>query len=184
MQPPDDSVIACATSTLAIRQLQLDDLPAALAIQAEVYPAFLCEDLAAFASRLAVVPSYCLAATRAEKLVGYILAHGWAAGSPPSIGAVLRVDPSREVLFIHDLAVSSAGRGAAIGRELFERVSGLAGRDGLWHAELIAVEGAAPYWQALGFSHAATTGELAAKVAAYGPAAQWMRKEMAGTQAT
>lgn len=180
MRPPDDSVTACSTSGLAIRPLQMADLPAALAIQSEVYPAFLREDLAAFASRLAVVPSYCLAATRDERLVAYLLAHGWATGSPPPIGAVLQTHPPREVLFIHDLAVSAAGRGAAIGRNLFERVAGLAGRDGLRHAELIAVEGAAPYWQALGFADAAATGELAAKVAAYGPAARWMRKEIVG----
>ncbi len=177
-------MIAYSKSTLAIRPLELADLPAALAIQSEVYPAFLREDLVAFASRLAVVPSYCLAATRAQELVGYLLAHGWATASPPPIGAVLQTDPSNEVLFIHDLAVSSTGRGAAIGRELVTRVSDLARRDGLRHAELIAVEGAAPYWQALGFSHAATTGELAAKVAAYGPAARWMRKEIVGTLPT
>lgn len=183
MQPPDDSMIASSTSALAIRPLLVTDLPAALAIQSEVYPAFLRENLAAFASRLAVVPCYCLAATREERLVGYMLAHGWPTGAPPPIGAVLQANPPSEILFIHDLAVSSAGRGAAIGHQLVTRVSDLARRDGLRHAELIAVEGAAPYWQALGFSTAATTDELAAKVAAYGPAAQWMRKEIVGMQA-
>ena len=46
-------------------------------------------------------------------------------------------------------------------------------------AELIAVEGAAPYWRALGFTEPSIPPALAAKVAAYGPAARWMSRPLA-----
>lgn len=162
----------------AIRPLAARDLSAAVAIQLEVYPRFLAEDLAAFAGRLAVVPSYCLAATRDEALVGYLLAHAWQSAAPSAIGAVLGGPAPREVLFIHDLAIALAGRGGAIGHALVERTFALAAADGLPRAELIAVEGAETYWRGLGFTEPMASPDLAAKVAEYGPAARWMERTL------
>ena len=64
-------------SALAIRRFDKADLSAALAIQGATYPTFLIEDAAAFASRIALPASYCLAAVRGGALVGYLLADGW-----------------------------------------------------------------------------------------------------------
>lgn len=163
---------------ILIRPLRRSDLPAALAIQAEAYPSFLREDEAAFASRLEMAASYCLAATRDGELVAYLLAHGWPGGSPPAVGAVLPRDRLVGVLYIHDLAVSAGGRASGLGRDLVARALGLAARDGLPKAELVAVEGAADYWRRLGFAEAAPSPALAAKVSAYGPAARWMTREI------
>ncbi len=161
---------------IAIRSLTCDDLPAALRIQFDSYPPFLCEDEAAFASRLHVASSYCLAATRNDAVVGYLLAHGWAAQSPPPIGTQLPHTAPREVLFIHDLAIGAGGRGLGLGRKLVARAFDLALADGLKIAELIAVRDAGSYWQTLGFSDAIASSSLQAKVAAYGPEARWMTK--------
>jgi GNAT superfamily N-acetyltransferase len=162
--------------TIDVRALTTADLPPALSIQSATYPAFLLEDADAFASRLALPASYCLAATRDGALVAYLLAHGWPARSPPPVGTVLRAPADSEVLFIHDLAVSAAGRGSGIGGRLVGRALALAARDGLAAAELIAVEGAAGYWRKLGFADAPASAELAAKVAGYGPTAGWMER--------
>lgn len=168
---------------IAIRPLTAADLPQALAIQSLAYPAFLREDAAAFASRLTLRQSYCLAATRAEArgetLIAYLLAHGWPSGSPPAIGMILSEPDRCTVLFIHDLAVAPGGRGTAIGKRLIDVATVAAARQGLARAELIAVEGAAPYWQRLGFAEETISPALAAKVAAYGPAARWMTRPIA-----
>ena len=162
-----------------LRRLKRADLPAALKIQSETYPAFLLEGEEAFASRLDVAAPYCLAAIREEGLVGYLLAHGWPHRSPPEIGASLSRTAPGEVLFIHDLAVGSTGRGLGIGRKLVGEAFELAARDGLQAAELIAVEGAAPYWTRLGFTQAASIAPtLASKVADYGTAARWMERRI------
>lgn len=166
-------------SAFSVRALEPADLPAALAIQSETYPAFLLEDERAFASRLDLAATYCLAATHDGTLIAYLLAHGWPRQAPPAVGTVLGADAS-EVLFIHDLAVSPAGRGSGIGRTLVARAFDLAAGDGLKTAELIAVEGAAGYWRTLGFAEAAASADLAAKVAAYGPRARWMTREIRG----
>jgi GNAT superfamily N-acetyltransferase len=164
---------------LAIRALEPSDLPAALALQAAVYPAFLVEPEDAFVSRLRLSGSYCLAALSGAVLVAYLLAHGWRSESPPPVGAMLSDGGASDVLFIHDLAVSPAGRGTGVGRALVDRAFAAAARDGLTRAELIAVEGAASFWQRLGFVEAGGPTALRAKVAAYGPDARWMTRLLA-----
>lgn len=163
---------------ILVRHLGTADLSAALAIQSQAYPAFLREDAGAFASRLNVAAPYCLAATRGDALIGYLLAHGWPSQAPPAVGAHLATDAPSDVLFIHDLAISSAGRGSGIGRKLVDGACEMAARDGLKMVELIAVEGAANYWRTLGFAQAAAPAALAAKIAAYGPEARWMTREI------
>lgn len=163
-----------APAAITVDRLEHGDLDAALAIQAQAYPAFLRESAEAFASRLDLAQSYCLAARRDGALIAYLLAHGWAGEAPPPVDSVIAAEAPCEVLFIHDLAVAAEGRGAAIGSELIARVFALAAADGLTRAELIAVAGAASYWQGLGFREPATSAALAGKVAAYGPEARWM----------
>lgn len=159
---------------LFLRALRPGDLPTALRIQSENYPPFLHEDEAAFASRLHIEASYCLAATLDDVVVGYLLAHGWPAQSPPPIGVQLPSTASSEVLFIHDLAIAAGGRGLALGRKLVNQSFALARADGLAIAELIAVQGAGSYWRTLGFSEAITTHSLEAKIAVYGSDARFM----------
>lgn len=168
---------------IRIRSLEAADLPQALTIQAANYPAFLWEDEAAFASRLDVASSYCLAAERDGVLVGYLLAHGWVSESPPPIGTILDKTIVGDVLFIHDLAVAPAGQGAGLGRRLIDQAFARAAADGFGRAELIAVEGAAPYWRGLGFADGSALPELAAKVAAYGAEARWMTRAIGGLDA-
>ena len=170
--------MASSLAGLVIRQLARDDLASALALQAASYPAVLREGTEAFASRLDVPASYCLAALRDGTLVAYLLAHGWAAGAPPPIGAVLEADGPGEVLYIHDLAVSGGERGSGLGRQLIGRAFARAARDGFRRAELIAVEGAAGYWRTLGFVEGSPSAALAAKVGAYGAGARWMTVDL------
>lgn len=80
------------------------------------------------------------------------------------------------MLYLHDLAVAPAGRGAGIGRALVARAFELAARAGLPEAQLIAVEGADRWWAGLGFREPPIPPDLAAKVAAYGPRARWMTR--------
>lgn len=165
---------------IVIRPLTAPDLPAALTIQDEAYPAFLREDPAAFASRLDAARCYCLAATDGDLLIAYLLAHGWMRRAPPAIGQHIPPDAPSDILYIHDLAVSASGRRSGIGNALIARAFAEASRDGLTEAELVAVEGAAPYWSRLGFRPVTDDPALAAKVAAYGAQARFMRRMIAG----
>lgn len=164
--------------TISIEALGRQDLPAALSIQAETYPTFLIEDEDTFLSRINRTASYCLAAKHGEELLGYLLAHSWRRQSPPPLGTVLPDDVPSEVLFIHDLAVSSAYRGLMVGQRLITRAFELAAQDGLRSAELIAVEGAADYWRRLGFVEGEVSRKFLEKLGTYGPSARWMTCEV------
>lgn len=149
-------------------------LPEALRLQAQVYPPFLVEPEDAFASRRTTAAPYCLAAERDGVLVAYLLAHGWPRETPPPVGAVLDPTIRGDTLFVHDLAVSPAARCTGVGRALVEHTVTLARADGVGRAELIAIEGAAPFWTGLGFAPGPASPALAAKVAGYGAGARWM----------
>jgi len=166
------------TSLISIRRFARSDLAHALAIQSQVYPAFLIERSASFSSRLEATMPYCLVARVDGQLVGYMLAHGWRRHAPPPLDTPLDGIASADILFIHDLAVGAAGRGRGIGRRLVERACDLAVHDGLRSAELVAVEGAADFWQAMGFIALDATPEIAAKLAGYGRGATWMGRTM------
>ena len=158
------------------------DLPQALAIQSACYPPFLLEDENAFASRITLGASCCLAARRGDALLGYLLAHGWPGQSPPPVGTILRDGGAGEVLHLHDLAVAPAARGLRLGEQLVDAAFALAAGLGLRQAELIAVEGAAPFWRRLGFAEAPVSPDLAAKVHGYGEEARWMVRAMVGAE--
>lgn len=165
-------------SAISIEALRQQDIPAALNLQREAYPPTLLEEEDVFLSRINLAASYCFAAKHGEELLGYLLAHGWKRQSPPPLGTVL-VDCARsEVLFIHDLAVSSSSRGLGVGHRLVTRAFELAAQDGLRSAELIAVEGAADYWRRLGFAEGAVSGELSEKLSTYGTLARWMARDI------
>ncbi len=171
--PPADQ------NDLVVRRMQTEDLPAALELQSQSYPEFLVESEQAFASRLDVAAPYCLVALLDGALAGYLLAHGWPRQSPPAVGEILSRTAASEVLFIHDLAVGPAGRGMGIGRKLVQSAFEMAGRNGLQLAQLIAVEGAATYWENQGFTYAFTNPPLTNKVAKYGSKARWMERQFA-----
>ena len=164
--------------SISIKALARDDLRAALNVQAEAYPTFLVEEQGVFLNRIKLRTSYCLAAKHGDELLGYLLAHGWIRQSPPHIGTLLADGMPSEVLFIHDLAVSSAKRGLRVGQRLITRAFELAAQDGLCSTELIAVEGAADYWRQLGFVEEAVSGELLEKLGTYGTLARWMSRKI------
>ena len=165
-------------TAVTIRSLTESDLPAAIAVQAAVYPVPLLEEPDAFASRLHLPQSYCLAAVCDGRLIAYLLAHGWPSKNPPALDAALSPARQNEVLYIHDLAVAPLGRGLRLGQRLLQCAFELAVRDKLTDAELIAVEGAAPYWRRLGFIEPEVPDSLRRKVTAYGKGARWMARAL------
>ncbi|MEL7684333.1 GNAT family N-acetyltransferase [Citromicrobium bathyomarinum] len=161
---------------MQIAPMEPGDIPEALAIQSQAYPASLQEDAPVFAARLALSPSFCFTARRAGAMAGYLIAHGWERANPPAIGTLTGPAGASEVLYIHDLAIAPGARGLRLGERLVARAFDAARASGLCEAELVAVEGAHSFWHQLGFreGHSAA---IAAKLASYGADARWMRLE-------
>ncbi|HUH89171.1 MAG TPA: GNAT family N-acetyltransferase [Lysobacter sp.] len=165
-----------STSGGRLRPFRSADLPAALALQASAYAPALRDSPAAFASRLAIAAGCCRVAERDGELCGYILAHPWPSGMPPAVDTVLDAPPddADRVLYVHDLSVSSTATGAGFGRRLVDCALDAARRAGLQRAELVAVPGAAQFWQRLGFEALPVAGTLAEQVHGYGREAVYM----------
>lgn len=163
---------------LVLRPMAPQDLPAVLDLQARGYPPALHDSDAAFLSRMALAPALNLTVWRGDALAGYLVSHPWAAGDPPPVDAVLDPMTPAECWYVHDLSVAQAAQGLGLARMLLA-----AGRDaaldlGLTRSELIAVEGAAPFWRRQGWGEpAAIAPSLALKVSGYGPAAVFMTRE-------
>src|SRR5690606_39267636 len=86
------------------------------------------------------------------------------------------VAPDADTLYIHDLAVTDAGRGTGAGRALVQSAMQAASGRGLRNACLVAIQGSVRYWERFGFEAVgAPAARIAAKLASYGRAAQLMR---------
>ena len=102
----DRSVTGGDGAQMQIAPMEPGDIPEALAIQSQAYPASLQEDAPVFAARLALSPSFCFTARRAGAMAGYLIAHGWERANPPAIGTLTGSVGASEVLYIHDLAIA------------------------------------------------------------------------------
>jgi GNAT superfamily N-acetyltransferase len=163
---------------LVLRPMAPQDLPAVLALQATGYPPALHDSADAFLSRMALAAELNLTAWREGELAGYLVSHPWAAGSPPPVDAVLDPATPADCWYVHDLSVAQAARGLGLGKILLAagREAAMARR--LTRSELIAVDGAAPFWRRQGWAApAAIAPDLALKVAGYGPSAVFMTRE-------
>ncbi|RZP17337.1 MAG: GNAT family N-acetyltransferase [Erythrobacter sp.] len=161
-----------------IDRLKAEDLKAAIAIQREIYPEKLIESEPVFSSRIGLEGSYCLSAKSDDVLLGYLIAHAWIANSPPALGAVLADPAPKEILYVHDLAVSHHGRGRGVGRKLINRAMATAADEGVAEAQLIAVRGAGSFWEQLGFEKIVASSNLKKKLQSYGSDSVWMTRPL------
>jgi predicted N-acetyltransferase YhbS len=168
---------------LQLKVIGTADLPAVLALQAQCYgPEFL-ESAEAFEAKLrAARHLHCsyLAVVAGEPLA-YVVSLPVDDGQLPALDAP-SVSPARapRTLYLHDLAVSPAGRARRLGHQLVRQVVHRAQDMGLTQVALVAVQGSRRYWEHQGF--VATPSPLppavAEKLASFGPGATLMRRAL------
>lgn len=160
---------------VAPRRLTLDDIADAMAIQAACYPPLVHDGEVAFASRIKVAPDWCWAVESDGRLDAYLLSHPWPSMAPPEPDTVL-AKAEGEVWYIHDLSVAPHARGRGLARPLLAAC--LDAHSAVARSELIAVEGAAPFWERLGWSPIDGAAQsLTDKVSGYGPTALYMARD-------
>ncbi|QOY62194.1 GNAT family N-acetyltransferase [Lysobacter sp. H21R4] len=164
----------------SLRALREDDLPAVFALQTESYTPALRDSLPAFASRLRIAAGCCHLAEADQLAMGYILAHPWLSRRPPAVDTVLSPPPSDgpRLLYVHDLSVSARAKGTGLGGRLVDAALEAGRRGGLLSAELVAVPGAAGFWQRMGFRSLDVAPDLARKVRQYGDGALYMARAL------
>lgn len=164
---------------MTIRQMTPADLPQVLALQHLAYPPELWDAAAAFESRLRLAPTTNLVLERDGAIAAYLISHPWASQAPPPVDTALDALPAPpHVWFIHDLTTAPSLRGSGAGRRLYQAGAQAAEALGLATAELIAIEGAEPFWARLGFRRWEAGADLAMKVAGYGVQAVYMAQPL------
>jgi GNAT superfamily N-acetyltransferase len=163
------------------------DLDEVMAIAAAVHAGFF-ERREVFAERLALYPQGCWLAAPADEgrsgarhsmkaaACGYAFMHPARLGHPPALDQLLhRLDPDADCLYLHDIALLPAARGAGLGRGLIELLAALMAREAHAQAALVAVHGSAPYWRSRGFhAYEAVTPDLRDKLASYSDEALYL----------
>ncbi|WP_431289447.1 GNAT family N-acetyltransferase [Roseateles chitinivorans] len=83
-------------------------------------------------------------------------------------------------MYLHDLAVSPAGRAKRLGHKLVQQVVHRAQDMGLTQVALVAVQGSRAYWERHGFSDAEAplSDALIEKLASFGSGATLMRRSL------
>lgn len=163
------------------------DVDAVLTAQAQAYPRFLLESAAFFRNRLALAPSYCWVAETAwpqpdspagPDLLGYLVSYPWDAGLPPALDVALGALPAgADHWFLHDCAVAPTAQGLGVGQALLQTAAQGAMTHGLRRASLVSLASAVGYWERHGYAPVALQdGELAEKLAGYGPKARYMSR--------
>lgn len=146
-----------------IRPMRRHDLQPVLELQNQIYPPAYREPADVFASKLALAAPFCMVVDSANGIVGYLLAHPWLADRPPPLFTTLETLPaSPSSLFIHDLALLPTARGRLLAEALLRQSAVAAQASGLTHATLVAIHGAASYWQRRGFSETDVASDAAA----------------------
>ncbi len=167
---------------LQLKVIDTADVPAVMALQAECYgPAYL-ESAAAFEAKLRATRGlHCsYLAVDGDRTLGYVVSLPIGREGLPALDATeVERAVAPDSLYLHDLAVSPAGRAQRLGHKLVQQVVQRAQDMGLRQISLVAVQGSADYWQRLGFrDDHASSAALAHQLASFGPDARLMRRDL------
>lgn len=165
---------------IALRNATTADLLAIVTVQQHCYGEHFLESADSLRAKLAATPETCWLAHRDGEALGYLLTLPVDADTFPAFNAQHFFRSAAPTLFyLHDLAVTPAGRSLNIGRQLLEKALAAATASGLAAAGLIAVQASRDYWCRHGFAEVdASSRGLLKKVASFGEDARYMERAL------
>jgi ribosomal protein S18 acetylase RimI-like enzyme len=137
---------------MRLRGLTAADIAALHDLEARCYLPSLHESDAAFLRLIELYPDGAIGAFDAGGLCGYAIGVPLSAGMTLALRAPLAAIPeAADTFYIHDVAVAARCRGTGLGRALAARLLEVARAGGFTRAELVSVQGSAPFWEKFGF---------------------------------
>lgn len=135
-----------------LRLLTSLDIDALRRLEAEAYLPSLHESDAALLRLIALFPDGAIGAFDDGGLCGFIFGVPLTAGTTLELREPLDAIPAdADIFYVHDIAVAARCRGRGVGRQLAERLLDVARGRGFTRAELVSVQGSAPFWEQFGF---------------------------------
>ncbi|WP_248281098.1 GNAT family N-acetyltransferase [Azoarcus sp. TTM-91] len=140
-----------------LRLMRSGDLPAVLQVQRAAYGDGYQESAEVLGAKLALAPAFCWVVEHGGAVGAYVFAHPWRRQAPPPLHSRLaHLPPAADCLFVHDVAVLPALRGAGAAGALFRQVAAEAALRRMSCLTLVALADAIAYWQRHGFSAQST----------------------------
>src|SRR5215216_2489036 len=137
---------------MVYRPLTRDDIAALHRLEEEAYSPSLHESDDAFIRLIELFPEGAVGCFDDEGLCGYAFGVPLRAGSTLELRTPLEKIPDEaDSFYIHDVAVADRCRGRGVGRALAARLLDVARARGFTRAELVSVQGSAPFWEKFGF---------------------------------
>lgn len=165
------------STSLQLRALQPGDVADVLHIQAQCYGSDFVEGAQVFTRRLQAAHHCSWAAAQGEKVVAYLAAYWSRPGKITPLQGDFEAMAGANVLYLHDMAVLPAWAGQGIAAQLLQAAVSQARGRGVQRAALVAVQGAASYWERRGFvASAPADAAQTAHLRSYGPQALYMEQ--------
>jgi predicted N-acetyltransferase YhbS len=137
---------------VVFRPLTRGDVPGLHRLEAEAYLPSLHESDEAFIRLIELFPEGALGCFDDQGLCGYAFGVPLTAGSTLQLRSPLeRIPDAADTFYVHDVAVAERCRGRGVGRALATRLLDVARARGFTRAELVSVQGSAPFWEKFGF---------------------------------
>lgn len=154
---------------IAIRTMQLSDMPSIMAIQSICYTEIVPESETSMRAKLLASPATCFVAILENAVVGYLISLPWEFANPPVLNAEQCTLPEHpDCLYLHDLAIAPQARSAGCAPALVAMFLAQLPILQLQYASLIAIQNSAAYWQRYGFQPAEASEALQKKLSSYG----------------
>jgi len=134
------------------RPLTAGDISALHDLEAETYVPALHESDAAFLRLIELFPEGAFGCFDEHGMCGYAFGVPLTRGTTLELRSPLaRIPEGADTFYVHDVAVAPRCRGRGVGRALAERLIAVARARGFDRAELVSVQGSAPFWERFGF---------------------------------
>ena len=157
--------------------LSIEHMADVLRIQDYCYTEIEPESSESLQAKIVASPATCLLAESSEGAVGYLIAVPIIYPNLPALNAqMFELSAGADTLYIHDLAVASAGRGKGVAQALVRTAIDAGKRSGLSKACLVAIQNSQSFWQQFRFEAVEEPADaVTTKLASYGAGAQLMR---------
>lgn len=160
-----------------VRSMRAEDIASMLEIQSCCYDETKLESEQSFLAKLKASPTSCFVALVPGGLAGYLVAVPAEAGCPPPLnGPSYSVPPTADALYLHDLAVHPAARGAGVAVALIEAYFQAIEQLKAQFACLTAVNDSTSFWERYGFRVVVPTGPAFGHMETYGEEARYMSR--------
>ena len=136
---------------IQLRALGVDDVDALLRIQEHCYGADFAEPREVFVRRLRTAGHCSWAAEQGGELVAYLAAYWSRPGSITPLNGDFAEYDDASVLYLHDMAVSSAATGHGLARRMVDAAKTQARQRGIERTALVSVQGSQAYWERQGY---------------------------------